>query len=344
MLKELLARVVTYEDLTRSEAQKAMEIIMSGQASEAQIGAFLTALRMKGETSTEIAGFATVMRNNAAAIQCDSPLVVDTCGTGGDHKGTFNVSTTVAFVLAGAGLTVAKHGNRGVSSSCGSADVLAALGVNIDLQPQAVAKIISKINIGFLFAPFFHQAMKYAAKPRKELGFRTVFNLLGPLTNPARATCQVIGVYDQTLTRKIAEALLELGIQRAMVVSSDDGMDEISTLTHTKVAEVVNGKLREYIINPAEYGFAPCDEAAFKGGDVSTNAKIIQRILEGEKGPKRDIVLINAAAALITAGKATSWQRGICLAAESIDTGAALAKLEALREFSNKSEEELLSL
>jgi anthranilate phosphoribosyltransferase len=343
MLKDILARVVDGEDLSRSDAEQAMEIIMSGQASEAQIGALLTALRIKGETSTEIAGFATIMRKNAAGIQCNSLQVVDTCGTGGDHKGTFNVSTTVAFVLAGAGLTVAKHGNRGVSSPCGSADVLAAMGVNIELPPQAVANIINEINIGFLFAPFFHQAMKYAAKPRKELGFRTVFNLLGPLTNPARATCQVIGVYEQALIRKIGEALLELGVSRAMVVSSDDGMDEISTFASTEVVEVLNGELREYRIDPREYGFVPGDEADFRGGDAQENAAIVRGILEGQRGPKRDLVLINAAAALMVADKVSSLQEGICMAEASIDTGAALAKLDALREFSNRSKEELLS-
>lgn len=344
MFKAILARVVDGENLSRAEAEQAMDTIMSGQASEAQIGAFLTALRMKGETSTEIAGFAAVMRKNAADIHCDSAQIVDTCGTGGDHKGTFNVSTTVAFILAGAGLTVAKHGNRGVSSKCGSADVLAALGVNIDLPPQTVAKIINKINIGFLFAPFFHQAMKYAAKPRKELGFRTVFNLLGPITNPARANCQIVGVYDQKLTYKIAQALVELGASRAMVVSSDDGMDEISTIAPTRVVEVVSGQLRDYIIDPRDYGFAAAREADFQGGDAEENANIVRSILEGQQGPKRDLVLINAAAALMTADKVTSLQDGLLMAAESIDTGAALAKLEALRELSNKREEELLSL
>jgi anthranilate phosphoribosyltransferase len=344
MLKNILARVVVGEDLSRADAEQAMDIIMSGQASEAQIGAFLTALRIKGETSAEIAGFATVMRKNAAEIQCHSPQVIDSCGTGGDHKGTFNVSTTVAFVLAGAGLTVAKHGNRGVSSACGSSDVLAALGVNIDLPPQAVAKIINEIHIAFLFAPLFHQAMKYAAKPRKELGFRTVFNLLGPLTNPACATCQVIGVYDQALIRKIAEAVQELGVSRAMVVSSDDGMDEISTLAPTKVVEVVGSELREYMIDPKDYGFTPGDESDFQGGNAQENAAIVRGILEGQHGPKRDLVLINAAAALMVADKVSSLQAGINMAAASIDTGAALGKLEALKEFSNKSEEELLSL
>jgi len=344
MFKNILARVVGGENLSRTDAEQAMDIIMSGQASEAQIGAFLTALRIKGETSSEIAGFATVMRKNAAGIKCHSPQVIDTCGTGGDHKGTFNVSTTVAFILAGAGLTVAKHGNRGVSSSCGSADVLAAMGVNIELPPQTVAKIINGINIGFLFAPVFHQAMKYAAKPRKELGFRTVFNLLGPLTNPACATCQVIGVYDQALIRKIAEALLELGVSRAMVVGSDDGMDEISTFAPTKVVEVVQGELKEYIIDPREYGFTSGNEADLQGGSAQDNAAIVREILEGKQGPKRDLVLINAAAALMVADKVTSLQEGICMAATSIDTGAALVKLEALKQFSNKCEEELLLL
>jgi anthranilate phosphoribosyltransferase len=342
MFKSFLDQVATGQDLSRTSAEQAMQMIMSGQASEAQMGAFLTALRMKGETSAEIAGFAAVMRSHAERIDCKKRQLIDTCGTGGDKKGTFNVSTTTAFVLAGGGISVAKHGNRGVSSSCGSADVLTALGVRIDLPPQTVAKAIEEIDIGFLFAPCFHQAMKYAAQTRKDLGFRTVFNLLGPLTNPARATCQVIGVYDPALARKVAEALLELGTQRAMVVSSLDGMDEISTAASTQVVEITQGEIRTYLIDPVEYSFEPCSTNDYRGSDAAENATIIRKILQGQQGPKRDIVLMNAAAGFVVADRAVSLQEGIQMAAASIDSGAALAKLDALRDFSSKGEEESL--
>lgn len=333
MLKDILAQVVAGEDLSRETAQQAMNIIMSGQANEAQICAFLTALRMKGETSQEVTGFAETMRQYAVDINCESLEMIDTCGTGGDRKGTFNISTTVAFVLAGAGATVAKHGNRGVSSSSGSADVLTALGVNVNLPPAGVAKAIDKLQIGFLYAPLYHQAMRYAANPRKELGFRTVFNILGPLTNPAKASCQLLGVYDAALTHKVAEALAGLGVRRAMVVHSDDGLDEFSTAVPTHVSEVKNGAVSDYVIDPAEYGFKNCSVEDYHGGTPQDNAAITLAILEGQTGPKRDVVLLNAAAALMVAGKADSIQEGLELAAESIDSGAAMEKLKALRNF-----------
>ena len=338
MLKDFLAQVVSGQNLGREEAKQAMHIIMSGQASEAQIGAFLTALRIKGETSIEVTGFAETMRNHAIRIQCSSKQVIDTCGTGGDKKGTFNISTTVAFVLAGAGLTVAKHGNRGVSSSCGSADVLTALGVNVNLPAQAVARALDEVKVGFLYAPLFHQAMKYAAKPRQDLGFRTVFNLLGPLTNPANATCQLVGVYERSLTEKVAEALVGLGVQRAMVVHSFDGMDEISTAAPTQITEVNHGAIRSYVIDPLEYGFTPASSQAYQGGSPEKNAAITLAILQGQRGPKRDIVLLNAAAALLVADMAPNLKEGLAIAAASIDSGAALAKLEELKEFSQREE------
>ena len=335
MLKDLIAQVIVGQDLSQSQAQQAMQVIMSGQAGDAQISALLTALRMKGETSTEITGFAQTMRDYAVKINCNNEHLIDTCGTGGDKKGTFNVSTTVAFVLAGAGLTVAKHGNSGVSSSCGSADVLSALGIYVNLSPEAVATMIQELNIGFLYAPTFHMAMKYAAQPRKELGFRTIFNLLGPLTNPANAHCQLIGVYEPALTLKIGEALKGLGVRRAMVVHSFDGMDEISTMAPTQVTEVRDDEIRSYVIDPAQYGFSGGNPADYLGGTPEENAEIIIDILKGQLGAKRDIVLINAAAALLVADKVESLEEGLVLAATSIDSGAALAKLEALRSASN---------
>lgn len=336
MLKDFLTQVISGQHLDRAEAQKAMDVIMSGQASEAQIGAFLATMRMKGETGTEVAGFAQTMRTHAETIYCRSERIIDTCGTGGDKKGTFNISTTVAFVLAGAGLTVAKHGNRGVSSSCGSADVLTALGINVNLSPQAVARMIDEIQIGFLYAPKFHKAMRHAAKSRQELGIRTVFNLLGPLTNPANATCQLIGVYDTTLTHVVAEALIDLGVERAMVVHSFDGMDEISSTVPTQVAQVQNGIIHCYQLNPADYGFTSAGANAYQGGTPAENAIILRNILEGKEGPGRDVVLINAAAALLVADMAGSLSEGLELAADSIDSGAALGKLEKLRQVSQR--------
>ncbi|MBP2635769.1 MAG: trpD [Firmicutes bacterium] len=333
MLKDYLSQAIAGQDLSREDARLAMQVIMSGQASEAQIGAFLTAMRMKGETSLEVAGFAETMRSQALKVECSAPKLIDTCGTGGDRQGTFNISTTAAFVLAGAGLNVAKHGNRGVSSSCGSADVLSALGIKLDLPAEAVAEAIDTIGVGFIFAPNFHQAMKYAIKPRKELGFRTVFNLLGPLTNPANANCQLIGVYDPALTVKVAQALAELGVTSAMVVHSLDGLDEISTASPTKVAEVRGAEIRSYVIEPAAYGFKQCTLSDYQGGTIEDNAQIVSRLLQGEQGFKRDIVLMNAAAALVVADAAGDIAEGIKLAADSIDSGSAYSKLEALRSF-----------
>jgi anthranilate phosphoribosyltransferase len=342
MLKDILNQVTAGENLSRQDAQRSMQAIMSGQASETQIGSFLTALRMKGETCEEITGFAQTMRSFTVKVDCASQGVIDTCGTGGDRKGTFNVSTAAAFVVAGAGVSVAKHGNHGISSSCGSADVLRALGISLEMPPQAVANAVNDIKVGFLYAPNFHPAMKYAAKPRRELGFRTVFNLLGPLTNPVGAEYQLMGVYDRALTAKAAEVLLALGVKRAMVVHSHDGMDEISSSVPTQVSEVANGEVKTYIINPAEYGFAGGDLSAYTGGTPEENAAIILKIFRGEKDARRDIVLINSAAALVVAGKSETLVEGIMLATESIDSGAAMAKLEELRRYSQRSREESL--
>lgn len=338
MFQDLLSQVIARKTLSRGEAGQAMQLMMTGQASDAQMGALMTALKMRGETADEITGFAETMQNSALRVVCSKESVIDTCGTGGDGKNTFNISTTAAFVLAGAGVAVAKHGNRSISSACGSADVLAALGVNVHMPAAEVGKAVDEIGIGFLFAPLFHQAMHYVAKPRKELGFRTVFNLLGPLTNPARATFQLIGVYDAAVTGKVAEALVSLGVKRAMVVHSFDGMDEISTAAPTRVVEVRDGELISYVLDPAQYGFRPPAADAYRGGGAEQNAVDILSILEGKPGPKRDIVLINAAAALMIAGKAADIKEGISVAAASLDKGAALAKLEELRSFSRRGE------
>ena len=331
MLKNALNQVIAGENLSLQEARDSMQTIMSGEASEAQIGALLTALRMKGETCGEIAGFAETMRNHTVKVHCRETNLLDTCGTGGDRKGTFNISTAVAFVVAGAGVSVAKHGNHGVSSSSGSADVLKALGVKIDLAPQAVADGIDEAHIGFLYAPVFHPAMKYAGKPRRELGFRTVFNVLGPLTNPLSAQLQLLGVYERSLTQKLAEALVQLNIRRAMVVHGLDGLDEISTTAPTQVSEVIDGKIRSYLLNASDYDIPAATLADICGGSPADNALIINDILHGLEGARRDLVLLNAAAALTVAEKAENIREGLNLAANSIDSGAALDKLEQLR-------------
>ena len=337
MLKAVLNQVIGGENLSRQEAQESMQAIMTGQASESQIGGLLTALRIKGETSEEIAGFAETMRSHTVKVDCNQSDLLDTCGTGGDRKGTFNISTTVAFVVAGAGASVAKHGNHGVSCSSGSADVLKALGVRIDLPAQNVASVIEDARIAFLYAPTFHPAMKYAGKPRRELGFRTVFNVLGPLTNPLAAERQLMGVYEQSLTKKLAEVLLRLNTRRAMVVHGLDGLDEISTTAPTQVSEVVDGKILSYLIDPAEYGLPMAALEDISGGTPEQNADIVLGILSGKQGARRDLVLLNAAAALVVADKAENIREGMILAAKSIDSGAAQAKLERMRELTRQS-------
>jgi anthranilate phosphoribosyltransferase len=336
MIKEAIAKVVDGEDLAEEEMQEVMNEIMTGGATPAQIASFITALRVKGETVDEITGAARVMREKAVRIVAKDSMVVDTCGTGGDMAQTFNVSTTAAFVVAGTGLMVAKHGNRSVSSACGSADVLQALGVNIDLKPAEVERCLNEIGIGFLFAPLFHEAMKYAVGPRKEIGIRTIFNILGPLTNPASARAQVLGVYTHSLTETMAKVLMKLGASHCFVVHGSDGLDEITITTTTKVSEGKNGKVRTYTVKPSDFGLKKAKKVDLLGGDAATNAKITMAILSGENGPKRDIVLLNAAAAIVAGGKAKTLKEGVRLAAESIDSGAAVNKLEAMKRFTNQ--------
>lgn len=338
MIKGLISKLVDGNDLTESEMVTAMDEIMSGGATPAQIGAFITALRLKGETVDEITGAAKVMRSKAAKVSIDpdkigDDIILDVVGTGGDGANTFNVSTATAFVAAGAGITVAKHGNRAVSSKCGAADVLETLGVNLGLQAADVEACINNTGIGFLFAPVFHGAMKYAAGPRKEIGIRSVFNVLGPLTNPAGATVLLLGVYDMSLTEKIATVLGKLGTKEAFVVCGEGNMDEISLCGFTKISHVKDGKVETSEITPEELGFRRADAKDIEGGDAAGNARIIRDILDGKKGPKRDMVLINASAALVAAGKAADFKAGVKLAEEIIDSGKAKAKLDELVKF-----------
>ncbi len=336
MIKEAIAKVVTKTNLTEAEAEAVMREIMQGEATDAQISCYITALRMKGETVEEITGSARVMREKAVKIKLDAPYQVDTCGTGGDMAHTFNISTTVAFVVAGAGVAVAKHGNRSVSSKSGSADVLQALGVNIEIPSHRVEECLKEVGIGFMFAPMMHLAMKYAIGPRREIGIRTIFNVLGPLTNPAGVKTQIMGVYSAELTGILAKALGNLGITHAFVVHGLDGLDEITITDKTKVSEYKAGKVRDFFIHPSDFGLLIGKASDLKGGDAKENAAITVEILKGRKGPRRDIVLLNAAAGLAASGKAKDFEEGIKLAAESIDSGAALKKLEQLQSFTNK--------
>ncbi|MFH1623524.1 MAG: anthranilate phosphoribosyltransferase [Pseudomonadota bacterium] len=335
MITEAIGKVIEGHNLSESEMIRVMEEIMGGETTPAQIASFITALRMKGETVEEITGAAKVMREKAVKIKTNSPMVVDTCGTGGDGANTFNISTTAAFVVAGAGITVAKHGNRSVSSNCGSADVLQTLGVNIEAKPRVVERCLATNGIGFLFAPLLHGAMKYAIGPRREIGIRTVFNILGPLTNPAGARAQVIGIYSGGLTEKLAAVLGNLGSRHAFVVNGEDGLDEISLTSRTKVSELRDGKVSTYWIKPQDFGMRECRAEDLTGGSPQENASITLAVLKGEKGPRRDIVLLNAAAAIVAGGKAESLVKGIKVAEESIDGGAAMKKLEGLVEMSN---------
>jgi anthranilate phosphoribosyltransferase len=329
MIKDAIATLVTGRSLSMDQAESAMTEIMNGEVTPAQFGAFVTALRIKGETSDEIAGMAKVMRAKAIPVHTDGP-VVDTCGTGGDNSSTFNISTAAAFVVAGAGLKVAKHGNRAASSQCGSADVLEALGVKIDLNAQQVERCLKEVGIGFMFAPAFHPAMKYAGPPRREIGIRTVFNILGPLTNPAHAQAQVLGVAEASLTEKMAVVLRTLGCHHALVVHGDDGLDEISITGKTQVREVEGDRIRMYSVSPEDFGFSRTSLEDIKGSNPSENAASVRRILAGDAGPQRDVVLINAAAAIVAGDKARSLPEGAKLAAEAIDSGRALDKLEQL--------------
>ncbi len=332
MIRDAIAKLVKCEDLSKNEMELAMEEIMTGQALPTQIAAFLTAMRIKGETIDEITGGAETMRRHATKIKTRHPVVLDTCGTGGDECQTFNVSTITAFVVAGAGVIVAKHGNRSVSSRCGSADLLKALGVNIDAEEQTVSKCIDETGIGFLFAPALHKAMQYAIGPRKEIGIRTIFNILGPMTNPAGATNQLLGVYDPGLTELIAKALGRLGSKHALVVHGKDGLDEVTTTDKTMISELKGGRVKTYEISPRDFGIKKAKAGDLKGGEPAENAKIAMDILSGEKGPKYDIVVLNAGCAIYAADKALSIKEGIRSAEESLESGLALEKLQALKE------------
>lgn len=339
MIKEIIAKVVERKNLSEAETISTFEEIMSGGASPSQIGAFITALRMKGETIEEITGAARVMREKALHIKTKAKTVVDTCGTGGDESGTFNISTTAAFVTAGAGLTVAKHGNKSVSSKSGSADVLKALGVNIEAEVSHIERCLDEIGIGFLFAPMLHSAMKFAIGPRREIGIRTIFNILGPLTNPAGAACQVLGVYDSKLTEPLANVLRNLGSNHVFVVHGADGLDEITLTEKTYIAELRDNEINNYEIVPENFGLKRCKKEELLGGDSETNAHITLDILNGKKSPKRDIVLLNAAAAIVAGGKAKDLKEGLNIASESIDSKMAIKKLEALRRLTNEYRE-----
>jgi anthranilate phosphoribosyltransferase len=346
-ITEGISKVVEGRHLDRSEAESLMNEIMNGRATDAQIASFLTALRMKCETVEELIGFAKVIRAKASPIRPRFPeeetgsgrevkVIVDTCGTGGDASGTFNISTAAAFVVAGAGVRVAKHGNRSVSSMCGSADVIEALGVSIDLTADDIARCIEETGIGFLYAPFLHDAMRYVVHTRREMKIRTVFNLLGPICNPAQANAQVLGVYNEELTETMAQVLCELGTDRAFVVHGSDGLDEITISGESKISEVRDGEIRTYYVTPEDFGIerAPIDEIL--GGDAGRNADIIHDILSGVNGTTKDVVLLNAAAGLVAGGKADNMQEGIELARESIRSGNAMACLQNLIELTQK--------
>lgn len=334
MIKDMIRKAVDRHDLTREESVAVMNEIMDGEATNAQIASFLTAMRMKGETVEEITGFASVMREKAVKVQPNTSDLLDTCGTGGDKLETFNISTTATFVIVGAGVTVAKHGNRAASSTCGSADVLESLGVNLGLGPEEVAHCIDQAGLGFMFAPAMHPAMKNAVGPRKEIAIRTLFNLLGPMTNPAGAKKQIIGVFSPDVTDLMAEVLGNLGSKHAMVFHGLHGLDEMSTLGETKVSELADGKVTSYTVTPEELGLKrSTPEDLSPGGEhsVADNVHALLSVLHGEKGPKRDIVVLNAAAALKVAGKAESLAEGIKMAEEAIDSGKATDALERFK-------------
>ena len=350
MIKESISKAVAKEDLTESEMEQTMEEIMTGKTTPAQIGAFIVAMRMKGETVEELTGAARVMRAKAQRIMVknkavnidrdeinmDEETILDVVGTGGDGTKTFNVSTTTAFVAAGAGLMVAKHGNRAVSSLCGSADVLESLGVKLDIDHADIERCVREVGIGFLYAPHFHGAMKYAAGPRREIGLRTLFNLLGPLTNPAGANVQVLGVYSPDLTEKIAKVLGKLGAREAFVVCGEGTFDEVSICGPTKISHLKEKEVRTFHITPEEYGFDRATPDQIRGGSADENARIIREILGGQRGPKRDMVLLNAASAFVVAGLDTGFKSAIERAEEVIDSGRAGEKLDKLVDFTRR--------
>jgi len=324
MIKEAIDKAVRKIDLPEAEMMAAMNEIMGGEATPAQIGAFITALRMKGETVEEVTGAARIMRQKATRVNACATTIVDTCGTGGDKLNTFNISTTTAFVAAAAGIPVAKHGNRAVSSGCGSADVLEALGVNISVDQEIVEECIQQIGIGFLFAPKLHGAMKYAIGPRREIGIRTLFNMLGPLTNPAGATAQLLGVYDPKLTEMFADVLKNMGTKRAFVVHGSDGLDEVTITGETRVAELKDGLVKTYNIHPKDYVGNTYALEAIRGGDPALNARITRDVLSGKPGACRDVVLMNAALAIVAGDKAADIREGVKIAADCIDSGRAV--------------------
>jgi anthranilate phosphoribosyltransferase len=348
MIKEAIGKVVQLKDLSETEMIEVMNQVMGGEATAAQVGAFITALRMKGETIEEIAGAARVMRDHATPIRVgkaldidreeinlDRETIVDTCGTGGSGTKSFNISTTVAFVVSACGAKVAKHGNRSISSACGSADVLEALGVNLNVTPQQVEACINQIGVGFLFAPALHGAMKHAIGPRREIGIRTIFNILGPLTNPAGADRQVLGVYAENLVEVLANVLVRLGCRRGFVVHGLDGMDEVTLTGPTRIGEINNGAVNLSTIEPEDFGLRRCALADLQGGDAAANAAIVRAVLNGKPGPKRDVVLLNAAYALVAAGLAKDIEAGLERARGAIDDGMALAKLDGLVQMTN---------
>ena len=328
MIAPLIGKLIQGQDLTFAEMQGAMDGIMEGQWTPAQIGGFLIGLRIKGETPVEIAAAVSTLREKATLVPTSAKPLVDTCGTGGDHSGSFNISTAAAIVAAGGGVAVAKHGNRAMSSRCGSANVLQELGVNLDLTPEQVGTCVDACRIGFLFAPKLNASFKHVVGPRQELGQRTIFNLLGPMLNPARAKRQLIGVYDLNLTRTLAEVLGELRSEHVMVVAGTDGMDEISLTAPTRVSELKGGEIHDYILNPQDLGFSLCTPADLQGGDAAENAAIIRRVLQGERGAALDIVLLNAGAALYVGGLASDLAGGVALARKSVETGSARKTLE----------------
>ncbi len=337
MFADILPRLLERRDLSEAEAEAVFEEVMEGRLSPVQIAALLVALRTKGETVAEITGAARAMRARATRVELDGVEAVDTCGTGGDGSHTFNISTTAAFVVAGAGLPVAKHGNRGVSSRCGSADVLAALGVNLELPPERMAACVREVGLGFLFAPLLHRAMRHAAPVRGELKVRTIFNLLGPLTNPAGVPFQVMGVFSGRWVEPVGQVLARLGCRHAFVVHGEDGLDEATVAGKTYYAEVVGGEVRPGVLTPEAVGLPRHPASALVGGDPEANAEICRRVLAGEAGPHRDVVLLNAALALVAGERAATLEEGVAQAAEAIDSGRAASVLERLVAFTREA-------
>ncbi len=337
MFRDHLRKIISRQNLTETEMAEMMSVILDGKAGDANTGALMAALATKGETFEEVAGAARAMRRKAARIQTPADTVLDAVGTGGDEASTFNISTTTAFVVAGCGVTVAKHGNRSVSSKCGSADVLEVLGVNLNTPPEVVEEAIAEVGIGFLFAPLYHSAMRHAAAARKSIGLRSIFNMLGPLTNPAGANCLLLGVYAPELTEMFAQAARLLGAKRAFAVHGHDGLDEISVCDATRISELNDGMIRTYDVSPDTYFGEPAAPADLVGGDPAENAVITRKILQGEKGPRRNVVLFNAAAGLMAVGRAADFREGITLAKSAIDEGKALEKLEGLIRYTREN-------